>query len=198
MAGEQTVQPGDSGEWVTYLQRQLGIWDHVNAVPETGTFDEATEAKLREFQEVNLGSATGVCDEHTWSTLLAITQPGGGAAAAADGPVRVDIHDSHTFDGRLLTMWIGGAEQALKKDSQGFDAEILSPDGSVFWGRGGIGWPDNDLAAGEWAEYHHTFEGAPPAGQGYKYNLFINLGKDVQAKRELLFDVGADSHITFR
>ena len=72
MAGEPTLQLGDTGEWVQHLQTQLAIWDRADPVPIDGEFGATTEAKLREFQRANT-QETGVCDQATWDALLAIT-----------------------------------------------------------------------------------------------------------------------------
>jgi hypothetical protein len=168
---------------------------------------------------VNLGQATGVADDHTWSTLLAITQPAAEAEQlaadeathveqqdagthAATGEVKVHVNDSFDFDGKVLKVWIGGVEHAVAESSQDFDVQIFDKDGGEgYWKGVGLTWPHNDVAAGEWVEWEHSFEtnAVPDAGEGYRYRVSINRGKGeaLETTKEFAFDVGADGTITF-
>jgi hypothetical protein len=205
MAGEPALQRGDSGEWVTYLQQQLNIWQESDPVVADGNFGEKTEAKVRDLQEGVGLSVTGVADEATWSTLLDLAQYTLALnAEQADREahlVKVDVHDSFDFDGTVLKVWIGGAEHAVTRGSQHFDLQIFNADGSEFsWRATDQCWPETDVAAGEWAAHEHSFasNASPSAGEGYRYRVTVNRGKgERETTKEFAFDVGADGTIAF-
>lgn len=65
---------GDTGEWVTELQRLLALAGRTDDVP-TGVLDEATLAALASFQaEYGLAVAEHV-DATTWTYLRAVDRP---------------------------------------------------------------------------------------------------------------------------
>ena len=154
MADQPALQAGDSGEWVTYLQQCLSAWDRYDPVPESGTFDEKTEWKLREFQSANgLESANGIADEASWQALLAIVaggsaenesaESGSGEQAYASEPTPMDMQIELKPNGTVVvsaTAW-----QRIKKESQGLDLQTVFAGGSTH-GYGGLHWfPANDM-----------------------------------------------------
>lgn len=87
MAGEPTLNSGDSGDWVTYLQQLL---EHIGVGTGfvAGVFDEITLAAVRVAQQQFSLSPTGCCDEGTWAAIVARAH---GGAAAAEGQAPNDI-----------------------------------------------------------------------------------------------------------
>src|SRR4051812_11362222 len=61
---------GDSGEWVTALQRLLHALDHLDATPD-GMFDDATERAVDRFQLGAGLTVSGLVDRDTWTALVA-------------------------------------------------------------------------------------------------------------------------------
>jgi peptidoglycan hydrolase-like protein with peptidoglycan-binding domain len=78
MAEEPVLSPGDTGEWVTYLQ-QLLEYHQFGSGFSVGTFDDATGHALRLMQQHHSLPLNGVADEVSWATLRA-------AGAADSGP----------------------------------------------------------------------------------------------------------------
>ena len=84
MAGEPTLNSGDTGDWVTYLQQlleHLGIGTGFAA----GVFDETTATAVRAVQQQHSLGTTGCCDEPTWAALT----------ARAHGGQPTEQHDDH-------------------------------------------------------------------------------------------------------
>lgn len=68
LRADGALKPGMSGDAIRILQQQLtqlGLYSG----PETGTFDDATEASVKTFQEQNGAEADGVVGSHTISLL---------------------------------------------------------------------------------------------------------------------------------
>jgi peptidoglycan hydrolase-like protein with peptidoglycan-binding domain len=80
MAGEPNLSPGDTGEWVSYLQQMLAH----NGYPVTadGNYGNATSEALDQFQQAH-GINTGSVDSTTWALLTGET-PAGAAAGNAN------------------------------------------------------------------------------------------------------------------
>ena len=113
--GEPLLQPGDSGDWVNYLQRAL-VLGGIDPAPEvTGTYDSATTASVRAVRSA-AGLAEGdTTDDQVWAAVLTpsvVAQLGaeaggaGGAAHVGDAtdvtvlficPVEVE-RDMYEFD----------------------------------------------------------------------------------------------------
>ena len=75
MAGEPTLNSGDTGDWVTYLQQlleHLGLGTGFTA----GTYDETTVTAIRQVQQQHALETTGCCDETTWAALTGTTVGG--------------------------------------------------------------------------------------------------------------------------
>ncbi|MDT0200689.1 peptidoglycan-binding protein [Nocardioides sp. AE5] len=70
---EPVLSPGDTGEQVRELQHRLfqTAW-----LPETttGTYDDATTAAVKGFQEKRDFEATGIVDQQTWDKLVEMTE----------------------------------------------------------------------------------------------------------------------------
>lgn len=81
MAGEPELGPGDTGEWVTYLQQLLR--QHSYPVDVNGDYDDATTGAVRQLQEVNALDVTGRTDAATWAALTGEATPMSSAAAAS-------------------------------------------------------------------------------------------------------------------
>jgi hypothetical protein len=154
MADQPTLQAGDSGEWVTYLQQCLSTWDRYDPVPESGTFDDKTTSKLREFQSANgLESSNGVADEATWQALLAIVS---GATATQGSADSASAQQAYATEATPMGMQIelkpngtvvvsATAGQRIKKESQGLDLQTVFGSGATH-GYGGMHWfPAKDM-----------------------------------------------------
>jgi peptidoglycan hydrolase-like protein with peptidoglycan-binding domain len=76
MAEEPVLSPGDSGEWVSYLQ-QLLEYHRFGSGFTAGTFDDATGRALSLMQEHHSLPRTGVADEISWKTLREAGLAGG-------------------------------------------------------------------------------------------------------------------------
>lgn len=208
MADEPDLQPGDTGAYVTYLKQLVNYGDAAAQLDETNDqYDNALGEALRRFQASRGLPDIGHCDRATWDALLGageteathVEQQDAGTHAAT-GMVKVHVNDSFDFDGKVLKVWIGGAEQAVAESSQGFDLHIVDKvGGEGYWKGTGLTWPVNDVAAGEWVEYEHSFEtnAVPDAGEDYRYRVSMNLGEALETTKEFAFDVGADGNITF-
>lgn len=79
MAGEPNLSPGDTGEWVSYLQQMLAH----NGYPVTadGNYGNATSQALDQFQQAH-GINTGSVDSTTWALLTGETPEAGAAGDA--------------------------------------------------------------------------------------------------------------------
>ena len=68
--GEPFLQPGDSGDWVTYLQHAL-VLGGIDPAPEvTGSYDSATVASIRAVRST-AGLAEGdTTDDEVWTAVL--------------------------------------------------------------------------------------------------------------------------------
>jgi len=69
---------GDEGAKVSYIQYFLGVISQfdprVSDVPVTGTFDEATQSSVSQFQSAYGLPVTGVVDKATWDEIYSIYQ----------------------------------------------------------------------------------------------------------------------------
>lgn len=64
--------------------RQLSFWEAITPPPVDGIFDDATEAALRDYQQLRGLPVTGVADQETWERLYADYR----ASLAAHSPPR--------------------------------------------------------------------------------------------------------------
>jgi len=78
-----TLRQGDTGPWVSELQRELRQLTYYNG-PINGNFDAATNTAVRAFQGANRLGVDGVVGRNTWSALIFLFAPlaicGGGGA----------------------------------------------------------------------------------------------------------------------
>jgi peptidoglycan hydrolase-like protein with peptidoglycan-binding domain len=75
------LKMGSTGPWVIYLQGLLGV-------PQTGTFDQATDKAVRDYQTANAPPADGLVGGGTW-TALGVTgsaPPSGGGGGPSPQP----------------------------------------------------------------------------------------------------------------
>lgn len=75
MAGEPTLNSGDTGDWVTYLQQlleHLGLGSGFTP----GVFDDATASVVRQAQQQYSVPVTGTCDDATWAALTSSATAG--------------------------------------------------------------------------------------------------------------------------
>lgn len=105
MAGEPTLNPGDTGDWVTYLQQLLeflGVGTGFTA----GVFDDVTAAAVRAAQQSNALAVNGVCDEQTWAALTSATQQPAqqGGDAAVPGDIAVSMQDEIAAPGDEIAL----------------------------------------------------------------------------------------------
>jgi hypothetical protein len=96
MANEPDLAPGQSSEWVSYLQQLLNHHYQQSVVAENGAFDDATANTVQHFREQNgLGNSSNV-DSQVWARLT-----GGGSStsstpsASHEQPVQQHAHASH-------------------------------------------------------------------------------------------------------
>lgn len=68
MAGEPTLNSGDTGDWVTYLQQLLEHYGLGTGFV-AGVFDEITAAAVRLAQQQHSLGTTGTCDDSLWAAL---------------------------------------------------------------------------------------------------------------------------------
>jgi peptidoglycan hydrolase-like protein with peptidoglycan-binding domain len=66
-----TVQIGDSGESVEYLQNLLNSYDQA-LLDADGEFGESTELAVKAFQEKSGVSSDGIVGNETWALLQAL------------------------------------------------------------------------------------------------------------------------------
>ena len=148
MAGEPELKPGDSGEWVTYLQQCLNAFDMYSPVEETGTYDEATENKVKFVQGTVGVPESGLMDEYTWEQMLHFMaardggETEGSEAEGSEGggdwkdPLPLDITVELRPNG---TVAITGGNPAIRiaAESQWLSARAVFADGSEH-----SGWSD--------------------------------------------------------
>ena len=94
MANEPGLEPGQSSEWVAYLQQLLNHHYQQSVVPENGEFDDTTANAVRHFrQQGGLGDGAGV-DAHVWAALTGgdAAQP---SAAGSGGGQQADAGAVH-------------------------------------------------------------------------------------------------------
>ena len=68
------IRQGNSGEWVSFLQRELTNLTFYNG-PINGTFDAATNTAVRAFQQNNRLLVDGIVGINTWSALIYLYSP---------------------------------------------------------------------------------------------------------------------------
>jgi peptidoglycan hydrolase-like protein with peptidoglycan-binding domain len=88
MSDSPDLNPGDEGEWVTYLQQTLEYQGYSPGDID-GVFNEATANAVRAFQEANGLPANGVVDAQLWEALAGSasgSEAGDDAGIAAWGP----------------------------------------------------------------------------------------------------------------
>jgi len=144
MAGEPELKPGDSGEWVTYLQQCLNGFDMYSPVEETGTYDEATEGKVRFVQGTVGVPETGIMDEATWEAFLNFMaardggQEGGtGEGTEAEGEEGGDWKEALPLDVTVdlkpngtVAITAGHPAVRIAAESQWLAADVVFADGS--------------------------------------------------------------------
>lgn len=82
--GDPTLSKGSTGDAVRKLQLRLNATGASGGnLPVTGTFDDATEQQLKNFQAAYGLSQSGVTDAATWAKLYAAS---GGAPGAGNTP----------------------------------------------------------------------------------------------------------------
>ena len=68
-----TVEVGEVQFLVSIIQNALqelsAVYDEIGEVPQTGSYDEATAAATRSFQEINGLPPTGAVDRTTWNAI---------------------------------------------------------------------------------------------------------------------------------
>lgn len=144
MAGEPELNKGDSGEWVTYLQQCLNTFDMYSPVEETGTYDDATEGKVRFVQGTVGVPESGTMDERTWEALLAFlaaraggtddgTGTGGTEAEDWKDPLPLDVSVELKPDG-TVAITAGYPAVRIAAESQYLDAYVIFADGSQHSG----------------------------------------------------------------
>lgn len=95
MANEPDLQPGQSSEWVNYLQRLLNQHYQQSVVAENGEFDDTTANAVRHFRQQNgLGDGSNV-DSHMWAKLTGETSQSSSSTASASTP-EASGHQSST------------------------------------------------------------------------------------------------------
>jgi peptidoglycan hydrolase-like protein with peptidoglycan-binding domain len=82
MAGEPNLSPGDTGEWVTYLQQMLAHNGY--QIPADGNYGNATAQALDQFQQAH-NINTGSVDSTTWAVLTG-ESPAPNSASDANAP----------------------------------------------------------------------------------------------------------------
>ena len=191
MAGEPTLQKGDTGEWVTYLQQMLNRFDMYSPIDETGTYDDQTEGKVRFVQGTVGVSESGVMDEQTWTAFLAFMENrdgGGGAEGGGDYDkelpldVTVDLKANGT-----VALTIGNPSQRIAAQSQGFSAWSVFVDGSEH-----SGWYESlpaepmDPGGSETTEFDYAYatveHGDQTGAKLYVYQTYIGktvIGYDI-------------------
>ncbi len=116
MTGEPFLQPGDSGDWVTYLERAL-VLVGIDPAPEvTGSYDDSTAASVRAVRSTAGLTEGDTTDDEVWAAVLtpgvvaehgADTTDAAGAERVTDPadvtlmfvcPVEVEDRDLFAFD----------------------------------------------------------------------------------------------------
>ena len=64
------LTPGDSSEWVLYLQQMLNHHYQQEVVPENGWYDEATASAVSHFRDQNGIEKGDTVDEAVWTLLV--------------------------------------------------------------------------------------------------------------------------------
>jgi peptidoglycan hydrolase-like protein with peptidoglycan-binding domain len=100
MAGEPNLSPGDTGEWVSYLQQMLAHNGY--PVEADGNYGNATSQALDQFQQAH-GINTGSVDSTTWGLLTGETAPAGSAdsGAAPAGGAEPNQAEGQNTDGTI-------------------------------------------------------------------------------------------------
>ncbi len=180
-----TLQLGDAGQTVRSLQYYLAVvgayYASVQPAPITGTYDEATAASVRSFQQTFGLPQTGVADRQTWNDLYAAylgileSQPSDACAQLyPDLVLREGVTDESVrtlqqylsylsqFDPNIPAVSDTGYFGPLTKSAvQAFQRQYgLTPNGVV----GAVTW---DAIAGAYAERHCGANKRPYQSPGY-------------------------------
>lgn len=97
MAGEPDLAPGQSSEWVRYLQSLLNYHYQQTVVPENGEFDETTENAVRHYREQNGLSGGSTVDSEVWALLANQSEPSS-SSATGGGPQSGDSSQKMVAD----------------------------------------------------------------------------------------------------
>lgn len=118
------LRPGESSEWVLYLQQLLNHHYQQTVVPESGEFDDTTAGAVSHFREQNGFSSGSTVDSSVWDRLTGDSTPaaqpagdgGSGGGTVAD-PV-AGVHDADAGAGGAPGWRDTGAEGASGSDDQ--------------------------------------------------------------------------------
>ena len=170
--GEPFLQPGDSGDWVTYLQRALVLGGIDPAPDVTGSYDSATAASVRAVRSA-AGLAEGdSTDDEVWAAVLtpSVVAELSGDATGTAGAERVgDASD-------VTLMFICPVE--VERDMYEFDIQAGAwadvPSGS-FEMKVWIVYADGSHEENGTMPLHHDI----PAGEKYRIRQIIDPKRDV-------------------
>ncbi|GLZ39448.1 papain-like cysteine protease family protein [Actinokineospora sp. NBRC 105648] len=85
MADEPDLAPGESSEWVTYLQQMLNHHYQQSVVPESGEFDDTTAGAVSHFADQNGLSSGQNVDAAFWDALLGRSGGGSDSGGSSGG-----------------------------------------------------------------------------------------------------------------
>ena len=167
--GAPFLQPGDSGNWVTYLQEALRLTG-VDPVPEvTGDYDSATAASVRAFRGT-AGLAEGdTTDDGVWAAVLTpgiVAQLGADSAGAAAA-------DDFSYVTLLF-----GCPVEVERDMYEFDIQAgawADVPGGTFEMKVWVMYADVSYEDNGTMPLHHDI----PAGQTYRIRQIIDLQRVV-------------------
>ncbi|PPK67644.1 papain-like cysteine protease family protein [Actinokineospora auranticolor] len=141
MADEPDLAPGDSSEWVAYLQQMLNHHYQQGVVGESGEFDDTTAGAVSHFADQNGLSSGDRVDSRFWDVLLGRAtgetgETGGGDGGGGGGGGETGFQDID-YPVELLsqpdetTCWAASMVMVLNARGQNYTVESLCAEAGV-------------------------------------------------------------------
>jgi peptidoglycan hydrolase-like protein with peptidoglycan-binding domain len=201
MTGEPFLQPGDSGDWVTYLQRAL-VLVGIDPAPEvTGSYDDATAASVRAVRSTAGLTEGDTTDDEVWAAVLTpgvVAELGADSTGAAGAervsdpadvtlmfvcPVEVEDRDLYAFDIQA------GAWADVPSGTFEMKEWIMYADGS--YEENGTMPLQHDIPAGEKHRIRQIIDPKRDVAEGEQITMYWDFQGKTNERLAALFTRGA-------
>ncbi|WP_156892981.1 papain-like cysteine protease family protein [Actinokineospora enzanensis] len=131
MADEPDLAPGDSSEWVAYLQQMLNHHYQQTVVPETGDFDTTTAGAVQHFAGQNDLSSDDHVDSAFWDCLLGRALSSGTTPSGTPQVTEVDFPVTLLSQPDETTCWAASMVMVLNARGEDYTVERLCTETGV-------------------------------------------------------------------